>query len=395
MQTLYFFLLISLLLACTQAAKANEDFEFSGFARVVGGQINQDNAEFSGYGDSFSLSEQSLIALRGDYQLSDSLSVVGQVIAHTADSRDSGIQWLYADYRPNRFLSFKIGKHRTPFFQYSDVLDVGFAYPWITPPTVVYGDAFFNEFTGISGRYDFSGKHFSANVEAYRGSFEGNLEVRGTRLFADVTKTQGVIFSINMGNFSVRTAFHEGSVAIDFPEFSPLIETLEFLGFSASADALKIDHTPRFIQLGLAYETLDYFVRAEHTSTLSDAVLIPETIATYVTLGYSTHPYTYYITGSTSKATRNVPTNDIVQGISPEIDQLNAIFNNIIDQLPFDEADVFSLGVRYDINANIAIKGEISSIRGSENSRAYFNLIDPSETKQNAVLTQIALEWVF
>ena len=137
------------------AAVAKQDLEFSGFGRVVGGAITDKDLSFSGYDDSLSFEQQSLIALRADYSMSDNISLVGQVIGHSADTRDSGIQWLYINYRASNNLAFKLGRQRIPFFTYSDVIDVGFAYPWISPPLQVYTDYVFSEFDGISSRYDF------------------------------------------------------------------------------------------------------------------------------------------------------------------------------------------------------------------------------------------------
>ncbi|MGB3726872.1 MAG: hypothetical protein WA981_13975 [Glaciecola sp.] len=381
--------------AVSVKAQEQKRLEFSGFARVVAGQFNQENAEYNYYDDSVTFDEQSLLALRLDYRLTQTLSLVGQGIAHFGEGRKSGVQWLYADYRPNRFLSFKIGKHRTPFFQYSDVLDVGFAYPWITPPTNVYGDSFFNEFTGISGRYDFSSSLFSANFEAYRGVFEGAVAVRGQNLNIDVDYVHGGIFSLSSGNFSLRLAAHEGKVKAVYPEFTPFIQTLEALAFTESANALKIDDKPRFMQFGLAYETFEYFVRAEYKSTFAKATLIPDTKGAYATIGYNYHSYTIFLTASTSRATMKSARNDIVRGVSLELDQLSFIFDSIISQLPFDEADIFSVGARYDINSGLALKAEVSRINGSEGSRAFFNQQDTTRSKQTGTLVQVALEWVF
>jgi len=50
--------------------------EFSGFARAVVGNLNDDNLIFLGYDNGYSISEQSLFALRADAPISDMISVV-------------------------------------------------------------------------------------------------------------------------------------------------------------------------------------------------------------------------------------------------------------------------------------------------------------------------------
>ena len=56
--------------------------EFSGFARVVAGYLDEEMASFEGYDDSISFSEQSLIGLQADIRLTDTLTVATQLLAH-------------------------------------------------------------------------------------------------------------------------------------------------------------------------------------------------------------------------------------------------------------------------------------------------------------------------
>jgi hypothetical protein len=126
-----------------QAQEEQDALQISGFARIVLGALDECEASYLGYDNSLSFDQQSLIALQADYQLNKTFSVTGQIIGHTNDQRESGVEWLYLTYQPNRSTQIKIGKQRTPIFYYSDYMDVGFAYPWITLPQQVYNSIFF------------------------------------------------------------------------------------------------------------------------------------------------------------------------------------------------------------------------------------------------------------
>ena len=68
--------------------------EFSGFARVIMGYLDDENAEYVGYDNSISIDQQSLLGLQADYRLSEEIAFTGQVVGYTDDQRSSGLEWL-------------------------------------------------------------------------------------------------------------------------------------------------------------------------------------------------------------------------------------------------------------------------------------------------------------
>lgn len=71
------------------SAESDDNLQFSGFARVVVGYLDDAQA---------------------DYQIIDDLAITGQLIGHSGNKRDSGIEWLYLTYTPSNTLKFKLGK---------------------------------------------------------------------------------------------------------------------------------------------------------------------------------------------------------------------------------------------------------------------------------------------
>ena len=130
----------------TALADISERVEISGFGRIIGGYLSTDSAKYEKYTNSIDFSQQSLLAVQGDVRITDHLSLSGQLLAHASSQRESGVEWLYLNYEPSANWRFKIGKLRTPFFRYSDVLDVGFTYPWISAPQQVYSGFLFSNY---------------------------------------------------------------------------------------------------------------------------------------------------------------------------------------------------------------------------------------------------------
>ena len=142
--------LLLLCVAPTLHAETEDKLQLSGFARVILGYLDDENAEYVGYDNSISANQQSLLGLQAEYLFNDELSVTGQVVGFTDDQRNSGLEWLYISYSPSNALQIKLGRQRIPFFNYSDSLDVGFAYPWLTLPQQFYDTAFSVSYTHLT-----------------------------------------------------------------------------------------------------------------------------------------------------------------------------------------------------------------------------------------------------
>jgi len=392
-------LVLSCLLSSSISVDAKQfgDLELSGFGRLVAGHLNQDNVVFNGYGNRLTNSADSLIALRADYGLNDSLSVVGQVLAHTDDDRASGIQWLYADYRPTADINVKVGRQRIPFYNYSDIVDVGFAYPYARLPDAVYSQYFFAEFDGALTRWSFSTPNFSGSLEAYYGVFEGTVYIASTKIEADVEYVYGTLATANIDNFSFRASYHTGKVDAQNEDLTPLIDTFNQFGFAENARSLEIKGRVQFYQFSGAYETVDYFARAEFTymTPNDDMLIVPSLDAFYVTAGYNYYPFTVHLTYSENDVTYRDPTNQIPRGVSLALDQLAFVYDNIFENRPIDQIKAIALGLRYDVNANVALKFEVAKLRGTKGGRAFFDELNPSSDRPKGVLTQAVLEWVF
>jgi hypothetical protein len=386
---------ISLLMHGTVQAEESSGVELSGFARAVVGHLNDDNLDFLGYDDEYSFSEQSLIALRADFTLSDSISLVAQAIGHTSEARDSGIQWLYLDYQARPDLSFKLGRQRIPLFNYSDVIDVGFAYSWITPPTQVYTTYVFSEFDGLLGRYDFATKSISGSVGAYVGQFDGDIRIVGQEQDTKVDFIGGVFSSLNYDNFTFSAAYHKGSVEAEILELSAFQDLLRLFNFHRTADELSIDDEASFFKLALSYNSLDFFVESEFTKINSESTFIPEVNASYIMLGYNFSPFSIHATIAQSKASYRDPINEIPLGVNPQLDGLYFGFEQIFAALPVDSLKSFTIGARYDWKYNVAFKAEVTALNGDDNERSFFVVRDPAVSEREAVLFQIAAEWVF
>ena len=386
------------LLICPTTSWAEEtvldNIEFSGFGRVVAGYLDESNVSFGGYEDTISFDQQSLFGLQADVQLTETLSLTTQLLAHSGDNRDSGIEWLYLTYTPTLNTQIRLGKQRTQFYSYSDVLDVGYAYPWITPPKGVYNDYLFSAYNGINLQYSTTLNDTLVSIEGYWGSDDTEMEIVGERFRPNVNDLRGIIVKFNGEKLSGRVSTHEADLQLHILPISGLIEQLSEIGFEESARTLSGVGRGRFYHAGLKYEELNWFVEAEYNQTRSNVITIPTIKGLAITAAYSWHPLTLFGVASTFDSDFNQPVNEIPIGISPELDRLALGYQQVFSSLVVDDSNFYTLGLRHDVSSSMAIKLSATLIDGDSSRRSFF-LNPDDDFNRRAMLYQAALEWVF
>lgn len=377
------------------SAKTDDALQFSGFARVVLGYLDESNATYLGYDNGLSLDQQSLIGLQADYQILDNLSITGQFVGHTGNERKTGVEWLYLTYEPTLSTQIKIGKQRTPFFNYSDSIDVGFAYPWITLPQQVYSSIFFSTFDGILANYQWSGKKFGFDIEGFWGSFDDTIYTAGNEITANVNDLRGLITKINYDSWTFRAAYHTTDTFIGLTELEQFSNVLNQFGFTKSAETFDPDGRINFYQVAASYENLNYFFRTEVTKTQTQSSAIPDIDGYFFAAGYNHYPFSSYVSFGKNTSTYGAPANEIPIGFDPQLDALSFDYQAEFKALPVISSQSITLGTRWDWKANVALKAEVTWIEAEQNSNANFVILDDVEFDRKAPLYQLALEWVF
>lgn len=391
----FLFLHSLVLLTLPFKALSKVDVDFSGFGQVVIGQLDEKHAKYQGYDSSLSIKPHSLIGLQGELSFSDSLSVNAQVIGYTNDNKKSGVEWLYLNYQPTENFQIKLGKNKTPFFNFSDVESVGFAYHWTTPPQQVYNNYMFNSFDGVFARYDIPNRFLNMNVEVYWGEYSDDYIIGEEKVRVDVNNLAGFIINGNLGGLSFRSSYHQGYVETQLPNLSSFITTLEQANFTSMAEQLSATGDFNFYQFGLAYEKLNYFVKTEITQIAPDVLIVPKTTAKYISFGYSQAPYTFHMTYARSDAKYRNAVNEIPLGVNAQLNALHYGFEQVIQSTNKDNLTSYSAGVRWDWQTNIALKFDVTFLNADKNQDGFFTDINNAEFDRKSTLTQLAITWVF
>ncbi|MGH1470581.1 MAG: hypothetical protein ACRBCS_05270 [Cellvibrionaceae bacterium] len=373
----------------------SEDLKLSGFARFIGGYLDEKEASFKGYDDDFTIRPNSLFALQGVYTPIDELSITAQAIARTGEDADSGIEWLYLTYRPFESVQIKAGKLRTPFFALSDVLDVGYAYPWITPPQQVYNAYLFETFEGIDLVYSYENYLFESSIEIYTGRHDGDIDVVGQQTDFSVRNLHGIIGKIQLENFELRVARYAADIDLEDGPLATIKNALSFYGFTQSVESLRTKGKVDANQISLNYDNLNYFFRTELVELETDFEIAPNVKSYYFTAGYNFSTVTTHLTYAVGKNKLGKPAQDIPLGVSPLLDGLAFGYNSIFRAVNQDNLKSWTLGIRWDFRQNLAFKAEATQLKANPGEDGFFTVIDDTNFDRKANLYLIGLEWVF
>ncbi|MBE0483888.1 MAG: porin [Bacterioplanes sp.] len=204
-----------ILLATSQMAYAN-DLNINGFMSVGVG-TSDSKVKINGMDNGANFTNDAVVGLQISKRLNDTTSATTQLIARGDDGFNSEAAWAYITYSASDNTDVRIGRLRTPFFYYSDFLEVGYAYNWIRPVTEVYGTLEpFSSLNAVDVTHNFSFGRNDGSVQAYYGRYDGDFDLPvGLNLIPtsiSLEDAMGVVFSATRGNFGTRLSYHQASV---------------------------------------------------------------------------------------------------------------------------------------------------------------------------------------
>jgi len=336
-------------MATNIALDDGKNVTINGFANIVAGQTLDKDEVFLAepiaggvYDNELTFNKESIFGLKSTVSFSNKLSFTGQMIARSANDFNVELDRAYVDYQINQNWKVSAGKKNLIFFQYSDYLDVGYAYNFMRPPTPVYIMPFGSyegastTYTSYMGDYDFS-------IEAYMGNTVGvdvvSLSAFNTKLTFDLQNIHGAVFNLYAEDWKVRLGAHV------FDLQSDLVGDFEEAGLS-DGDALIDDNNHASWISGGASYTPGNLVMNYEFFLYSDDHGFNDQISHFINIGYQMGKWTPTLSWSNAKET---------------IDKTHMASPIGINQgVPITDYGTLGLSLRYEVQANVAMKFDIT-----------------------------------
>ena len=374
-------------------AMAQDAWTLSGFASIGAGRLADDNLEYLDYTSGrWSFEGDSVFGLQLDLNLADRLSLVSQVVSRGYNQDDTSefepeLDWFFLRYQLDNAWRARIGRMRTPLYLYSETIDVGYSYVWVRPPTDVYAPIAspFSNFDGADlvylselGDYNLDIQLLTGRMKRSRNDLEisvdpllgGNLTLQNQNLtlrYALMMLCTDVTWS-NLEQ--LEDYYHVAGPLVSLYAGQDLTGVFEEIakGFSA------VDNWYIYQTLGLKWTTGNVtttgeFFRLENT----DDGYTNNATGAYLSLQYNFKQFTpylvagYYHNEFGQDALRAVnesysawPAHQSIPLFQLQVDQLDLLREqtvDFIDSLNYKQ-QTWTLGVRYDVYRNIALKAE-------------------------------------
>ncbi|MBB1402230.1 MULTISPECIES: porin [Pseudoalteromonas] len=343
--------------AVLASSYASAEVRINGFASIVGGKSLDSDQTLYGYDDDISFKNESKFALQLSADLQEKLTATAQIIARGEDDFDATFEWAYVTYEYSDELQFSAGKMRVPFYKYSDFLDVGYAYRWVRPPRSVYGIPF-STYEGLSVVYNNQLGDWDSTLQGFYGAFDGDIDVFGDSLPAELNNLGGINWSLSYDWFSARAAYivADTSISSNDSGLIGLVEVLNTNGLTSTANDLTTDEDETtFVGIGFSIDYDNFLFDAEYTQFEVEGSILAEQSQYYASAGYRIDDVIVHFTYEKNDDKHDSSRFNTLESIP----LLNTTVNFALESMRA-ESNVYTIGARYDFHPSAAFKIDFS-----------------------------------
>ncbi|MCK6264765.1 hypothetical protein KP803_15920 [Vibrio sp. ZSDE26] len=397
------------------------DVHISGFGTLAYSYESEDNIGFrrdlSQPFDSTtngSWVSDSRFGLQLDYSLNTEWRTTIQAVAKDRVSSDWGdvFEIGFIGYQPSEHWDFRLGRLPADAFWATETRNIDYGHNWVRPPLEIYSWLPFQSVDGLDVMYHLYHSeidwYFSSQIGLFRTSVETpigeKIDTSGTKLVSLTIKalwddwrargsiiySPGITTDVSPSNQQITTQLD----AITLMRINGVSQEAQSL-----AQALVVeDEAMLYTQLGIEYFNGRWLLSGEVVSIHSESeqVVVPSGIGGYLSLSYYINDWSPYLIVSIFDPNVN-PQAALVDWntVSPELGYLQQqLIENI--NLSRIEQHTWSIGVRWDVAKNTALKAQVDFVEIAPNGYGLWaNDISLNSTKTQLELYTLSLNFVF
>jgi len=365
-------------LACLLAwmpcdAQAQTTWRFGGFGTVAAAHSTEHQGDYTvnpnspgraGYSRDWAFDVDSRAGVQMDVQIDKRWSAVAQVTQEKSveNSYKTYLTWANIKFQATPDLSLRAGRIALPLFVAADYRKVGYALPWLRAPVELYSLIPISNSDGIDASYRWHAgnvKH-ETTISLGRATARLNKDVLGK-----ARAIVGITDSATIGALTLR--FTAAQTLLVVPGAEALFDGLRSFGPPGQALADRYDIAKRHVRVYSAavnYDTGDWFVIGE-SGRINTSSLLGDQTASYLSTGYRFGNVAPYVTYARLVANLRTHTAGLpLDGLPPEAAAVAGVLNDTLNfQLrQIGVQDTASVGVRWDIAPNIALKAQVDRV---------------------------------
>ncbi|HTJ97541.1 MAG TPA: hypothetical protein VL381_08735 [Rhodocyclaceae bacterium] len=363
-------------------------------------------------GSNSSLLSDSTLGVQLNYKPNQQFEAVIQAVARDKKNVSVGnsFEWAFVAWHPNDAIDLRAGRMGVDMFLIADYRNVGFAQPWVRPPTEFYGWIPLFSINGVDAAYNFHVGDTRWRIKTQFGNSATDIPLDANNTFRfKANDARNISVLAEQGAWQFKAGYSVFTAGSNPDTLTPIKSGLANIAAGAPIAAIRREasslnndlwlsgSTIRYINVGAAYDDGTWLMQSELAHITSESRLSPSGNAAYATLGRRFNSLTPYVSLARFKPSQDATqavNNWSVLGATAVSAQTAAVaaFNNFrIDQ------STVTLGMRWDINSRVALKTQWD--RSHIGSRGYGlwqvnNLVDGNNS-QHVDLLSVSLDFVF
>ncbi|CAE6905668.1 Forms passive diffusion pores that allow small molecular weight hydrophilic materials across the outer membrane [Vibrio sp. B1FLJ16] len=339
--------------------------EFRGFGSLSGAYSDSDTLGFrrditqEGKTRQFSLSQDSLIGLQTDLQLSDAFKASVQVVGkdRVNNSLDELVTWANVSYDFNNAWNIRVGRIGSDLTLIGDVGNISYAYDWVRPPVEFYGAIPFYHFDGAEVLYRRSIEYGYFSAKVFYGRSGSTYKYESGESEFELAPFSGAALQYENGGFTYRAAYawtkldSAHNTGLDLRSF--LEQNVDLSGMPETIAQYAIDRSPiQYYTTGFEYRNSSWKWLAEASYMYADLASILPSFSAYTGLVKRYDRVAFYGLFAHIQSTKSP---ESANSKLPE--PYRTYMQSALDEVDIKQSTA-SLGMRWDVVPNIAIKGQ-------------------------------------
>lgn len=379
------------LLALSSGAHAEVSFDVNGFGSLGLSKASNDNTSYAAapINDAWNENQDTKLAVQGSVISSNGLSGAIQVISRGREDYKPKTEWLYGAYQIKPNFTVRLGRMRTPLYEFSDYLDLGISYPWVRPPMTVYAS------NTIASRYDGIDLQYNGRIGSWDSSVQasfGNSNGRGTidkdaeNAKFSLNNIMGMVLRVDKDIWGIRLGYLQSDhMSIESPGLEALSDALSMGGFNDIARYVTIDDTPvKYSTAAISIDHEYWLMNTEVIRVSLEDTIVPSITFKYIMIGRHFGDLTLHYTYARKdmdlpSGTADPIYNTIAQlqqagGSAQQIGGLSALAGGV-EQIEnsFDyKSHSSTLGARYAVTDMVSLKAELQQSTNHNNQSTNF-----------------------
>ncbi|TMN91365.1 hypothetical protein CWB72_06870 [Pseudoalteromonas phenolica] len=328
--------------------------------------ISRENDNFE---DSIDFNAISSLGLQTDIVLHPDFDFVGQVIYRGQKhiTLDDTLSLAFLRYKPTPSWEVRVGRTLLDLYLLTEYRDIGFAYPWSKVPTEIYGLLPYRSLDGADFIYFISKGALDYRVKLFTGESTSNIALDNENVELTIDDVIGLSVELSQFDWTLSLKHTQAKTKNNISTMTSIIAGLQQIPKQIWPDKTQfindfslVNKTAYFSSAGLKYDIGAFTFLTELAHLRSDSSVVSAVKSGYISSTYNFDKgqvfYTYAI--AKSKTSEFNDAVNIQRFLPNQVEEIILAVNESFRVFSPNQ-QTHSIGMRYDLKDNIAIKVQL------------------------------------